>query len=68
MLLPDRQRIVIEVDDKHHFSEGDLPSLNIYADMVSADRELRRAGHEVDRFVANELVCAVACSSPNRRL
>lgn len=56
MLLPNRQRIVIEVDGKHHFSENDLPSLKVYADMVSADRELRLAGYEVYRFGANELV------------
>jgi very-short-patch-repair endonuclease len=56
MLLPRRQRIVIEVDGKHHFSENDLPSLKVYADMVSADRELRLAGYEVYRFGANELV------------
>lgn len=56
MLLPSRQRIVIEVDGKHHFSENDLPSLKVYANMVSADRELRLAGYEVYRFGANELV------------
>jgi hypothetical protein len=56
ILLPSRQRIVIEVDGKHHFSEKDLPSLKVYADMVSADRELRLAGYEVYRFGANELV------------
>ena len=56
LLLPGRQRIVIEVDGKHHFSENDLPSLKIYADMVSADRELRLSGYEVYRFGANELV------------
>lgn len=56
LLLPGRQRIVIEVDGKHHFSENDHPSLKIYADMVSADRELRLAGYEVYRFGANELV------------
>lgn len=56
ILLPNRQRIVIEVDGKHHFSEDDLPSLKVYADMVSADRELRLAGYEVYRFGANELV------------
>ena len=47
---------MIEVDGKHHFSENDLPSLKVYADMVSADRELRLAGYEVYRFGANELV------------
>lgn len=56
LLLPSRQRIVIEVDGKHHFSENDLPSLKVYADMASADRELRLAGYEVYRFGANELV------------
>lgn len=56
LLLPARQRIVLEVDGRHHFSENDHPSLKIYADMVSADRELRLAGYEVYRFGANELV------------
>jgi len=56
LLLPGRQRIVLEVDGKHHFSENDHPSLKIYAEMVSADRELRLAGYEVYRFGANELV------------
>ncbi|QPM90614.1 AbiJ-related protein [Pseudooceanicola algae] len=56
LLLPNRQRIVIEVDGKHHFSENGRPSLKVYADMVSADRELRLSGYEVYRFGANELV------------
>jgi hypothetical protein len=56
LLLPGRQRIVLEVDGKHHFSENDHPSLKVYAEMVSADRELRLAGYEVYRFGANELV------------
>jgi hypothetical protein len=56
LLLPGRQRIVLEVDGKHHFSENDRPSLKVYAEMVSADRELRLSGYEVYRFGANELV------------
>lgn len=36
--------------------EIDQPSIRAYADMVSADRELRLAGYEVYRFGANELV------------
>lgn len=56
LLLPGRQRVVIEVDGKHHFSEGDAPSLKVYSEMVSADRELRLAGYEIYRFGANELV------------
>lgn len=56
LLLPGRQRIVVEVDGKHHFSKHDRPSLPVYAEMVSADRDLRLAGYEVYRFGANELV------------
>lgn len=56
LLLPSRQRVVLEVDGKHHFSKGEQPSLRVYADMVSADRELRLAGYEIYRFGANELV------------
>jgi hypothetical protein len=56
LLLPGRQRIVIEVDGKHHFSVDEKPSLKVYAEMVSADRELRLAGYEIYRFGANELV------------
>lgn len=56
LLLPNRQRIVLEVDGKHHFSHDDTPSLRVYADMVSADRELRLVGYEVYRFGANELL------------
>lgn len=56
LLLPGHQRIVLEVDGKHHFSKNDHPSLQVYAGMVSADRELRLAGYEVYRFGANELV------------
>lgn len=56
ILLPTRQRVVLEVDGKHHFSESEKPSLKVYSEMVSADRELRLAGYEVFRFGATELV------------
>lgn len=56
LLMPNNQRIVIEVDGVHHFSRDDRPSLPTYADMVSADRNLRLAGYEIYRFGANELV------------
>lgn len=56
LLLPNKNRVVLEVDGKHHFSEGDAPSLRKYADMTRADRQLRLLGYEVYRFGANELV------------
>jgi very-short-patch-repair endonuclease len=56
LLLPNQQRVVIEVDGAHHFTRDGEPSLVAYAEMVSADRDLRLAGYEIYRFGANELV------------
>lgn len=60
LLLPGHQRVVIEVDGSQHFSAEGKPSLTLYADMVSADRDLRLAGYEIYRFGSNELVGANA--------
>lgn len=56
LLLPNNQRVVIEVDGAQHFSRDGEPSLDAYAQMVAADRDLRLAGYEIFRFGANELV------------
>lgn len=56
MLLPNRNRVVIEVDGKQHYSQPDGeadPSL--YAEMVSEDRHLRLLGYEMYRFGGAEL-------------
>jgi very-short-patch-repair endonuclease len=61
LLLPHRNRVVIEVDGVQHFSAPNgEPSLGKYAEMVRADRDLRLLGYEVYRFAANELVGAGA--------
>jgi very-short-patch-repair endonuclease len=60
LLLPDNQRVVIEVDGSQHFSRDGQPSLNAYAEMVAADRDLRLSGYEIYRFGSNELVGAGA--------
>ncbi len=56
LLLPNNQRVVIEVDGSQHFTRDGRPSLAAYAEMVAADRELRLCGYEIYRFGANELV------------
>lgn len=56
MLFSSSVRVVIEVDGSQHFAEGGKPSLKKYAEMVSADRDLRLAGYEIYRFGSNELV------------
>ncbi len=66
LLLPNAQRVVIEVDGSQHFSQDGTPSLALYAEMVSADRELRLAGYEVYRFGANELVGSQAVATIER--
>lgn len=56
ILLPQAQRVVLEVDGSQHFSADGKPSLDLYGQMVAADRELRLVGYEVYRFGAKELV------------
>src|SRR5262249_9216742 len=55
LLLPGHQRIVLEIDGKQHYAEGELASPRLYAEMVSADRDLRLRGYEVYRFGGHEL-------------
>ena len=58
MLLPGRQRIVFEIDGKQHYAENcaDVWHANPrrYAEMVTADRDLRLRGYEVIRFGGSE--------------
>ncbi|WP_164112005.1 MULTISPECIES: hypothetical protein [Sphingobacterium] len=56
LLLPNNCRIVIEVDGKQHYSDGDIASPLRYAEMVSLDRDLKLMGYEVYRFGGYELV------------
>jgi very-short-patch-repair endonuclease len=55
ILFSDRSRIVLEVDGKQHYAQGDLASPQEYARMVSEDRKLRLRGYEVYRFGGFEL-------------
>jgi hypothetical protein len=55
LLLPDGVRIVLEVDGKQHYAEGNEASPRLYAEMVAEDRRLRLSGYEVYRFGGFEL-------------
>ncbi|GAA0977435.1 hypothetical protein ENKNEFLB_02115 [Nocardioides aquaticus] len=55
LLFSDRQRVVIEVDGKQHYAEGDRASPALYSAMVAEDRRLRLSGYEVYRFGGYEL-------------
>lgn len=55
MLLPSNIRVVLEVDGKQHYSEGDMSSPKLYSEMVCEDRNLKLNGYEVFRFGGYEL-------------
>jgi len=56
LILPNEQRVVIEIDGKQHYSEGNISSPKKYAEMVSADRDIKLQGYEVYRFGGYELL------------
>ena len=55
LLLPQRQRIVIEVDGSQHYSSDGRPDGTKYAANMRGDRDLKLSGYEVFRFGATEL-------------
>ncbi|MGV9967616.1 AbiJ-related protein [Streptomyces olivaceus] len=57
LLLPHRQRVVLEVDGSQHYTRGrgQCPDTAKYAEMMAADRDLKLRGYEVFRFGHDEL-------------
>lgn len=55
MLMPQTQRVVIEVDGSQHFATDGRPDGIKYAANMRADRDLKLSGYEVFRFGATEL-------------
>ena len=56
MLLSGGVRIIIEIDGKHHYSEGDESSPKLYAEMAVDTREWQLKGYEVYRFGGYEFM------------
>lgn len=56
LLFSNNQRVVLEIDGKQHYSNGDVSSPKKYSEMVQADRELKLNGYEVYRFGGFELM------------
>lgn len=55
ILFSAEERVVIEIDGKHHYAAEDgTADPRRYADMVAPDRELRLGGYEVYRFGGHE--------------
>lgn len=56
ILFSSSHRVVLEVDGKQHYEEGENASPRLYSEMVAEDRRLRLAGYEVYRFGGAELM------------
>lgn len=55
ILFSNTKRVVIEIDGKQHYSEGDISSPKLYSEMVRLDRELRFLNYDVYRLGGYEL-------------
>jgi very-short-patch-repair endonuclease len=55
LIFSKKDRIIIEIDGKQHYSIGDKSNPKLYSEMVSEDRELKLKGYDVYRFGGFEL-------------
>jgi len=58
MIFSHRDRIVIEIDGKQHYSDGEKAEPKLYANMVRAHREMSLYGYDVYRFGGYEFLGA----------
>lgn len=56
MVFSHRDRVVIEIDGKQHYAEGENASPRLYADMAKAHREMSLYGYDVYRFGGYEFI------------
>ena len=50
MIFSHKDRVILEIDGKQHYSESGKPSPHLYAEMVKAHREMSLLGYDVYRF------------------
>ncbi len=58
MVFSHKDRVVIEIDGKQHFAEGNTASPRPYSEMIRAQREMTLLGYDVYRFGGYEFVGA----------
>ena len=58
MIFSHKDRIVIEIDGKQHYAEGNIASPKLYSEMMRAHREMSLFGYDVYRFGGYEFVGA----------
>lgn len=47
ILFSDKDRVVIEIDGKQHYSDDDISSPKKYSEMVASDRQLTLSGYKI---------------------
>ena len=68
IILSHRDRVVIEIDGKQHYAEGETASPRLYSEMVRAHREMSLLGYDVYRFGGYEFVDADRDDEAKRRM
>ena len=58
MIFSHKDRVVIEIDGRQHYAEGNSASPRLYSEMVRAQREMTLFGYDVYRFGGYEFVGA----------
>jgi len=58
MIFSHQNRVVIEIDGKQHYAEGNTASPKLYSEMVRAQREMSLYGYDVYRFGGYEFMGA----------
>lgn len=58
MIFSHQNRVVIEIDGKQHYAEGNTASPKLYSEMVRAQREMSLYGYDVYRFGGYEFMSA----------
>lgn len=68
MIFSHQNRIVIEIDGKQHYAEGNTASPRLYGDMVRAHREMSLLGYDVYRFGGYEFMGADSNSQTKQKV
>ena len=68
MIFSQRERVVIEIDGKQHYADGEKASPQLYAEMTAAHREMSLFGYDVYRFGGYEFYGAAENQERKREL
>ena len=68
MIFSHKNRVVIEIDGKQHYADGDSASPRLYSEMMKAHREMSLYGYDVYRFGGYEFMGAESDPAVKQRV